>query len=174
MTDFLDEKLKLDILYGPLCEVVWYIPGRTDEDRTVFQGLASDCLRYIDENGLPLDGDGKYCLVTNQGEFNGYNFSDIAWKMGYQPIQLEAIVGVQKNVDRLIGDAHEKAASYNEARKLEEHTYGNHIFMRLEVDGEVHEVSNYAGVDERWDTFKTTADGTEKREAVIRAFEELY
>lgn len=77
-------------------------------------------------------------------------------------------------VDGLIEDAQEKATSYNEAKKLEEHTYGNHIFMRLEVDGEVHEVSNYAGADGAWDTYKTTADGTDKRDAVIQAFQELY
>lgn len=78
------------------------------------------------------------------------------------------------SIDGLIGDAKEKAASFNNAKKLVEHTYSNHIFMRLEVDGEVHEVSNYAGVDSKWDTYRTTADGTEKRDAVIQAFNELY
>lgn len=77
-------------------------------------------------------------------------------------------------VDATLADAQEKAASYNNAKKLEEHTYGNHIFMRLELDGEVHEVSNYAGRDGAWDTYRTTADGTDKRDAVIKAFNELY
>lgn len=77
-------------------------------------------------------------------------------------------------VDATLEDAKEKAASFNNAKKLEEHTYGNHIFMRLEVDGEVHEVSNYAGSDGSWDTYSTTADGTDKRDAVIKAFNELY
>ena len=46
--------------------------------------------------------------------------------------------------------------------------------MKLELDGEIYEVDNYAGTDWKWDTYKTTADGTDKREAVIKAFNELY
>lgn len=58
--------------------------------------------------------------------------------------------------------------------KITEHTYGNHIYMKLELDGEIYEVDNYPGADWKWETYKTTADGTDKREAVIKAFNELY
>lgn len=59
-------------------------------------------------------------------------------------------------------------------KKITEHTYGTHIYMKLELDGEIYEVDNYAGTDGTWQHFKTTADGTDKREAVIKAFCELY
>lgn len=59
-------------------------------------------------------------------------------------------------------------------KKIEEHTYGLHIYMKLELDGEIYEVSNYAGREGSWEHYKTTADGTDKREAVIKAFNELY
>jgi hypothetical protein len=60
------------------------------------------------------------------------------------------------------------------AKKLVEHTYGSHIYMKLELDGDIYEVSNYAGTDGKWNHYKTTADGTGKRDAVIKAFNELY
>lgn len=59
-------------------------------------------------------------------------------------------------------------------RKIVEHTYGTHIFMRLELDGQEYEVSNYAGIDGTWEHYKTTADGTSKRDEVIVAFNKLY
>lgn len=59
-------------------------------------------------------------------------------------------------------------------RVITEHTYGNHIFMRLEIDGKEYEISNYCGADCSWDHFRTTADGTPEREKVIAAFKELY
>lgn len=60
------------------------------------------------------------------------------------------------------------------ARKIIEHTYGTSIYMKLELDGEVYEVSRYAGLDGKWEQYATTADGTDKRDAVIAAFNELY
>lgn len=59
-------------------------------------------------------------------------------------------------------------------KKLTEQTSGNHIFMRLSIDDEVFEISCYCGTDYKWNHYKTTADGTEKRQAVIDAFNLLY
>lgn len=59
-------------------------------------------------------------------------------------------------------------------RKITEHTYGSSIYMRLELDGQEYEVTRYAGTDGNWNHYTTTADGTDKREAVIKAFNELY
>lgn len=62
-------------------------------------------------------------------------------------------------------------------KKLIEHTYGNHIYMKLELDGKIYEVDWYCESDNTgntWDYFKTTADGTPDREKVIEAFNELY
>lgn len=59
-------------------------------------------------------------------------------------------------------------------KKLVEATHGAHIYMKLELDGEIYEVSRYAGTNGKWEHYTTTADGTDKREAVIKAFNELY
>lgn len=57
-------------------------------------------------------------------------------------------------------------------RKITEHTYGTHIYMKLSIDGKEFEVDCYLREDGEY--FKTTADGTEDREKVIEAFKELY
>lgn len=63
----------------------------------------------------------------------------------------------------------------NHMRKLIEHTYGNHVFMRLEIDGLIYEIDNYAGQDHSWKHYKTTADSIPAmRDRVIAAFNKLY
>ena len=57
-------------------------------------------------------------------------------------------------------------------KKLYEQTYGTSIFMRIELNGEIQEISCYLRND--GEHYKTTADGTEKRKAVIDAFNKLY
>lgn len=57
-------------------------------------------------------------------------------------------------------------------KKIREHTQGCYIYMKLEIDGKEYEVSCYLRNDGC--SYKTTADGTEMREKVISAFEELY
>lgn len=57
-------------------------------------------------------------------------------------------------------------------KKIEEKTYGLHIYMKLEVDGKEYEVDCY--LRDNGEYFRTTADGTEMREKVIRAFNKLY
>lgn len=60
-------------------------------------------------------------------------------------------------------------------RKLVEHTYSSHIFMRLELNGKIEEISCYCGTDCKWSAYRTTADGDERRRAaIIAAFNELY
>lgn len=57
-------------------------------------------------------------------------------------------------------------------RKITEHTYGTHIYMKLEIDGKQYEADCYLRDD--GEHYKTSADGTEEREKVIAAFNELY
>ncbi len=57
-------------------------------------------------------------------------------------------------------------------KKITEHTYGSHIYMKLSVDRKEYEVDCYLRDD--GEHFKTTADGTGDRENVIAAFKELY
>lgn len=57
-------------------------------------------------------------------------------------------------------------------RKIKEHTNGTHIYMMLELDGKEYEVSCY--LTNSGEIFRTTADGTGKRDDVIAAFNELY
>lgn len=56
--------------------------------------------------------------------------------------------------------------------KITEHTYGGSAFMKLKLNGKEYEVSVYFREDGQ--TYKTTADGTEDREKVIEAFNQLY
>lgn len=59
--------------------------------------------------------------------------------------------------------------------KLIEHTYGTHIYMKLELDEKIYEVDHYAGADGSWNIYKTTADDDIiVREKVIEAFNTLY
>ena len=46
-------------------------------------------------------------------------------------------------------------------KKITEHTYGTHIYMKLEIDGKEFEVDCY--LRNEGQTYKTTADGTEDR-----------
>jgi hypothetical protein len=57
-------------------------------------------------------------------------------------------------------------------KKIIEHTYGTHIYMRLVISGKEYEVDCYLRND--GDHYKTSADGTEEREKVIDAFNKLY
>lgn len=57
-------------------------------------------------------------------------------------------------------------------RKLKEHTYGEHIYMQLELSDKIYEVDCFLRDD--GEHFKTSADGTEEREKVIEAFNLLY
>ena len=56
--------------------------------------------------------------------------------------------------------------------KITEHTYGGSAFMKLKLNGKEYEVTCYFREDGQ--TYRTTADGTEDREKVIEAFNQLY
>ena len=56
--------------------------------------------------------------------------------------------------------------------KITECTYGGSAFMKLKLNGKEYEVS--VCFRENGQTYKTTADGTEDREKVIEAFNQLY
>ena len=58
-------------------------------------------------------------------------------------------------------------------KKITEHTYGTHIFMKLELDGKEYEIDWY--LTNEGEKFKTTADqDPAKRQEVIDAFNALY
>jgi hypothetical protein len=60
-------------------------------------------------------------------------------------------------------------------KKLVEHTYGRHIFMRIEMpDGAEEEIDAYIRAG-GW-SYSTSADDRswERREEIIAAFQELY
>lgn len=60
------------------------------------------------------------------------------------------------------------------SRKLIEHTYGNHIYMKLQLDcGTVEEIDVY--FRDTGCIYRTSADNAPPvREAIIAAFNELY
>ena len=57
-------------------------------------------------------------------------------------------------------------------KKLIEHTYGTHIYMKLAINEKEYEVDCYLRND--GEHFKTSADGTPDQEKVIDAFKALY
>ena len=59
-------------------------------------------------------------------------------------------------------------------KKLIEHTYGSHIYMKLQMDGgTIEEIDVYFRPDGT--TCQTTGDSDpERREAIIAAFDKLY
>lgn len=59
-------------------------------------------------------------------------------------------------------------------KKITEHTDGTHIYMKLEIDGKEYEITCYCGANCSWNHYKTSADGTEDRDKVIKAFNKLY
>ncbi len=59
--------------------------------------------------------------------------------------------------------------------KLIEHTYGNHIYMKMQLDsGNIAEIDVY--ITAHGEIYKTSADNGAERDRVeiIRAFNELY
>ena len=56
-------------------------------------------------------------------------------------------------------------------RKITEHTYGTHIYMKLELNGTIEEIDIYIR-DDGW-TYKTTDRGN-TRDEIVKAFNELY
>ena len=56
--------------------------------------------------------------------------------------------------------------------KITEHTYGGSAYMKLKLNEKEYEVTCYFREDGQ--TYKTSADGTEDREMVIEAFNQLY
>ena len=63
-------------------------------------------------------------------------------------------------------------------KKITEHTYGNHVYMKLmiEVNGkpETHAIDVYWGKNGE-ETYKTSADGDSfRRDEIIKAFNALY
>ena len=58
-------------------------------------------------------------------------------------------------------------------KKIIEHTYGLSIYMKLEIDGRIEEITEYLRND--GSHYKTTGDNEPaRREAIIKAYNELY
>ena len=58
-------------------------------------------------------------------------------------------------------------------KRLIEHTYGTHIYMKMELDGRIEEIDVYVRED-RW-TYRTTGDDdATRRRQIIDAFCTLY
>lgn len=59
-------------------------------------------------------------------------------------------------------------------KKVMEHTYGNHVYMKIELDGKTQEIDVY--FSEGKTVYKTAADNKNKgeREKIINAFNLLY
>ena len=59
-------------------------------------------------------------------------------------------------------------------KKIVEHTYGSHIYMKMEINGEIKEIVVYFREGGEV-VYKTTADNDEKeRKEIIKAFNMLY
>lgn len=65
-----------------------------------------------------------------------------------------------------------KISAASEARKIAEHTYGSHAYMKIEIAGELYEVDCYFRADGEY--IKTSVDGTAHRQMVIEAFHALF
>ena len=57
-------------------------------------------------------------------------------------------------------------------KKLSEKTYNSHIYMKIKIDGNEYEIECYSR--NGFETYYTSADGTEMRDVVIDAFKQLY
>ena len=58
-------------------------------------------------------------------------------------------------------------------KKIYEHTYGCHIFMKIEMDGSEYDIDCY--LRSTGEAYRTSADYDKKlRHRLIRAFKDLY
>ena len=103
-------------------------------------------------------GDGFFVFTdeerTEQGSWTQYCYN-IDYLNGWLYGCVQAVNGIVKPI-----------------KKITEHTYGEHSYMKLSINGTEYEVSCYYREDGT--TYKTTADGTEMRDTVIAAFNKLY
>lgn len=120
-----------------------------------------------------LYGEGKnvdrYTLTDFDG--NKVNLNDLN---GYQKGVVLNDCMAYFNGGKYHGNKTEPCGVVNiqDMEKITEHTYGGSAFMKLKLNGKEYEVSVYFREDGK--TYKTTADGTEDREKVIEAFNQLY
>lgn len=110
MRDFLAEKLLLNTQHGLDCTVEVCKAGYPDDDELIFKGAAGDCLRFIFDYELPADGDSYFSFTTDMENYVGYNFDDIALRLGFVPQELSDMLGCQQAVDGLIHNAAQRSA----------------------------------------------------------------
>lgn len=108
MKNFLTEKLMLNTKHGSDCTVEVCRAGYPDDDELIFKGAAGDGLRYILEYELPMTGDAYFSLTTNQDNYCGYNFDEIAYRMGFVPDRLREIVSYDVGIAAIIADASQR------------------------------------------------------------------
>lgn len=118
-----------------------------------------------------------YTLYGNENEIERYELTDLDGNK----IDFDSLNGYQRGV--VLNDCkryfsnteHNKpcgVVDIQDMEKITEHTYGLYIYMRLKLNGKEYEISVRFRDSET--TYTTSADGTEMREAVIAAFNELY
>ena len=111
----------------------------------------------------------RYALTDHNG--NEINLNDLN---GYQKGVVLNDCKEYFNGGKYFGNGAEPCGvvDIQDMEKITEHTYGDSAFMKLKLNEKEYEVSVYFREDGQ--TYKTTADGTEDREKVIEAFNQLY
>lgn len=115
MGNILSEKLMLNTVHGLDCTVEICKAGYPDDDELIFKGAAGDCLRFIFDYELPADGESYFSFTTDQDNYFGYNFDDIAFRLGFVPETLSDMLGCQQAVDGLIQDANLRSAEASQS-----------------------------------------------------------
>lgn len=109
MRDLLTEKLLLNTQHGLDCTVEVCKAGYPDDDELIYRGPAGDCLRYIMEYELPMDGESYFSFTTNQDNYCGYDFEEIVYRMGLDPYELENLL-FGKSLEDTVENASNRAA----------------------------------------------------------------
>ena len=120
--NFLAEKLMLNTQHGMDCTVEVCKPGYPDDDELIYKGSVGDCLRYIMEYELPMDGGSYFSFTTNQGNYCGYSFAEVSWQMGFQPAGLRE--ALEKSLEEKLTEAQNRAGSAQRERQPEKELEG--------------------------------------------------
>ena len=83
----------LNTQHGMDCTVEVCKPCYPDDDKLIFKGAAGDCLRRMLEYELPYDGESYFSFTTNQDNYVGYNFDEIAILLGFSADVLRDMLG---------------------------------------------------------------------------------
>lgn len=110
MKNFLTEKMLLDAKFGTDCTLEVCTAGEPDNDLFLMNGTAGDCLRKIMSHELDYTGDQYFCLYTQQGSYDGINFEEISWRIGFSPDELNNILTRKPSLSSQIAAARQQEA----------------------------------------------------------------